>query len=325
MGRGYLNCQQIIRDTIRSRNKFQEGEHDVDQGNEDEDVVDDISEQTRSVSDRGSESPSPSITGSLSSTSISISRETIRLTAQYPDGTPNLEYVNSISRLYLLFHNIDEIFPAFSPQTNANSSCARALSILASCPVVSIIASMTSLQTPLYYGWDHSTDCSYRWVYIHTPTTISQEPLPDVLSSMTHASNKTQRDRAVTLKYVLNSLTRKHLDIIKYLLLASNPQIDSIKLGKNSSNHSVTTTTTTTSSSTISSSQGVRWMILLNYCISRLVVKSDTELRELISELKDQRIIKTYSDSDGVVFITLSLSSIEKESIKEYFQKEKKK
>lgn len=322
MGKSYFDIKKSIRNELKSGNQYNEmigiennelyneinsnsdnSDNDND-NNDDNDDNDNKSEQTRSITDR-SESHCISITNS-----ISLSRESTKLlNSQNLQGTPNYDYINSISRLYLLFHNFEDLFPALSPETNSNSSCYKALSILASCPVVSIICSITSLQTPLYLGWDHLTDCIYNWVYIHTPTTLFHEPLPEVVSSVTHASNKIQRDRAVTLKYVLNSLTRKHLDIIKYILNYNNNNNENQNENQSSSN----------------SSQGVRWVILLNYCVSRLIVKSDTELRELISELKDQRIIKTYSDSDGVVFVTLSLTNIEKDSVKEYFQKEKKK
>lgn len=340
MGHNSLELEKSIRDMFRFGNQFHEEgdlnenfdyDNEIDNDLNDIDDFDDKSEQSRSVTDR-SESPNSSILISSYSRSISLSRESTQLLkSQNTQGTLNYDYVNSISHLYIIFHNIEELFPAISPNINTNSSCNKALSILASCPVISIIASMTSLQTPLYSGWDSLTENMYQWVYIHTPTKKPHEPLPEVLSSVTHASNKIQRDRAVTLKYVLNSLTRKHLDIIKYLLTFSNNESDSIKLKKNSienistSSSIVSTPPPITTTTNSSSSQGVRWMNLLNYCVSRLIVKSDTELRELISELKDQRIIKTYSDSDGVVFVTLSLSQIEKESTKEYFQKEKKK
>lgn len=258
MGRNDSHWKKTVRDIFRFGNQFYEEQEDDedDQNIENDEQIeggdgnvndyDSISEQTRSVTDRG-ESPIPSMI------IPSLSRETTKLLIdQNLKGTPNLDYVNSICRLYLVIHNIDELFLAHSSHTNTNSSCSKALSIIASCPVISIISSMSSLQSPLYLGWDHSTNCSYQWAYIHTPTTISQEPLPEVLSSVTSASNKVQRDRAVTLKYVLNSLTRKHLDIIKYLL-TNNFQNDSTDL-----TNSTIGNNSTVASSSSSSSQGVR-------------------------------------------------------------------
>ena len=245
-----------------------------------------------------SEDPPPLLSGRSRSLS---SRETTHLLAsqRQPSGPQNWDYVNSIPRLYLVIHNLEDIL-----QTSVQNSAHiyRAFSILAACPVVSIVASMTALNTPLHAGWSASHLHAFQWSYHHTPTPIPHDPLPEVVTAFSNESRKTHSDRADTLKYVLKSLTKKHHEIIQYLLTFSG-----------------TSTPSPSSTQPPASTPGVGWFMLLSHAMSQFIVKGDSDLRQLVSELKDQRIVKTFSDRDAKVYVALLLSAVERKSAMDYY------
>jgi hypothetical protein len=264
-----------------------------------------------------------------------------------PSGKANAAYCNSISRLYIIVHNIEEAFGhscghgKYPSETYLDIQ--RALSVLAQCPVVSIVASMTSVNGPLHLGWDIRMLTSFQWQYYHTPTYIDHDVLPELLkicaSAATRAGPEGGRG-AKALKYILRSLTKKHCDVLKYLLKALEKTIDSkdskvtagatagASVGDGNTKKDVAAQGSKESgiSNTASSSgknPGVMWTVLLSQCINQFIVKTDSELRQLIGELKDQRIVKTHSDSDGVLLVSLILSPIEVRSALDYFSNKK--
>jgi hypothetical protein len=252
----------------------------------------------------------PPLLMSASSRSLS-SRETTNLLASKPQaGSMNWDYANSVSRLYLLFHSLEDVF-----HTTAHNAplIHRVLSILADCPVISIVASVTSLNTPLYAGWSSAHLTAFQWVYQHTPSPVPHDPLPEVVTAFGNESRKTHTDRADTLKYVLKSLTKKHHEIIKYLLDAS------------SGTGNTPDTTARPPSEAASVSTGVGWFTLLSHAMTHFISKGDSDLRQLVSELKDQRIVRTYSDRDSKVYVALMLSGVERASAVEYYATDKKK
>lgn len=241
-------------------------------------------------------------TGSVLSTRT-LSRETAKLlTDGQPPSAMNWDYANSVSRLYILIHNIEDIFLASAYNS---SHLYRVFSVLASCPVVSIIASVTSLNAPLYSGWGCSELNSFQWSYQHTPSSVPHETLPEIVTAYSNESRKASADRSDTLKYILKSLTKKHHEIIKYLL-------------DNCASHN-------SDDSAATSCVGIGWFTLLSYAMSQFIVKGDSDLRQLVSELKDQRIVRTYSDRDSKVYVSLVLSPVERARAAEYYQATKKK
>jgi hypothetical protein len=254
--------------------------------------------------------PPPPFSGRSRSLS---SRETVHLLAsqRQPGGSLNWDYVNSAPRLYLLVHNLEDIL-----QTSAQNSAHvhRAFSILAACPVVSIVASMTSLNTPLHAAWGSSHLHAFQWSYQHTPTPLPHDPLPEVVTAFSNESRKTHTDRADTLKYVLKSLTKKHHEIIKFLLTSTAPPPASAPPQDQDPPAS------SSSPSPSPPPPGVGWFTLLSHAMSQFVVKGDSDLRQLVSELKDQRIVKTFSDRDAKVCVVLLLSAVERKSAMDYYR-----
>jgi hypothetical protein len=255
----------------------------------------------------------PSAALAARSRSLSSREATDLLASQRQPGALNWDYVNSVSRLYLLIHDLEDIF-----QTSAQNSAHiyKALSILAACPVVSIVASMASLNTPLHAGWDATHLHAFQWSYEHTPTSLPHDPLPEVVSAFNNESRKTHTDRADTLKYILNSLTKKHHEILMYLLTCSSPAPIS-----SSSTPSPSQVATSSPSPAIASAAvaTVGWGDLLAHATTQFIVKGDSDLRQLVSELKDQRIVRTFTNKDSKVFLVLLLSPVEKVSAMDYY------
>lgn len=266
-----------------------------------------------------------------------LSRTSSRRRSVGPDGNAelggkvNAAYSNSISRLYIIVHNIEEAFGYSSGHGRYPSETfldvQQALSVLAECPVISIVASMTSVNGPLHLGWDTRMLSSFQWKYYHTPTFVDHDISPELLKICATAATRsgTESGRgAKALKYILRSLTKKHCDVLKYLLKAQE-NVSSKENGVSTDNDGDggVKGTNDIEGGSVGKSHGVKWTVLLSQCINQFIVKTDSELRQLIGELKDQRIVRTHSDSDGVLHVSLILSPLEVRSALEYFSSKK--
>jgi hypothetical protein len=115
------------------------------------------------------------------------------------------------------------------------------------------------------------------------------------------------------LQYVLKSLTPKLKDLIAVLVYLVKNEMENAVASKSkgypddSQNIKMSNELPAKSSSKISYNN-VPWMKVLQTCRSRLVVKDESELRKLLNELKDNRIAKLWSDSEGCMFVSLLVS-----------------
>jgi hypothetical protein len=319
MGRRVSNRREVLWETIVQRQSnssalslLRAPSQSTELGSNFDEAED--SDGSASLSQSLADEPQPPSLLSASSRALS-SRETATLLASKPQtGSVNWDYANSVSRLYLIFHNLEDVLHT----TALNAALIhRVLSILADCPVISIVASLASLNTPLYAGWSSAHLSAFQWVYQHTPSPVPHEPLPEVVTAFSNESRKTHTDRADTLKYVLKSLTKKHHEIIKYLLAAASAASQTAIDTPTDSCPPLSSTTATVAGG--SGGGGVGWFTLLSHAMTHFISKGDSDLRQLVSELKDQRIVRTHSDRDSKVYVALMLSSVERASALEYY------
>ena len=247
--------------------------------------------------------------------------------SEYAPGEANAAYCNSIPRLYLIIHNIEEAFHHSYGHgkypTETYVDIYRALSVLAECPVISLIASMTSVNTPLHLGWDSGMMTRFNWKFFHTPTFVDHDILPELVRACETASTRGGAESgrsAKTLKYILRSLTKKHCDVLKYLLKAQElTSATAKKESKGRDGGAKSGADVAASVAAEGKGVGVTWTLLFSQCVNQFIVKTDSELRQLISELKDQRIVRSYTDADGIVMVALVLSPGEVHSALNYF------
>lgn len=253
----------------------------------------------------------------------------------------NVAYDNSIGRLYVLLHSVEDLFPLCQESFGAKAACSEhqlALSVLASCPVVSIIASCSAVTCPINLQWDQAIYSSCQWLSFHTPTFSCYDLLPDVLLKCEAASSSGQSGRgrsSTALRYILRSLTRKHCEILKHIIKMqerSSKKVESSSSAENSKEEgagnslfgsiSVKPAPSQQKDAAKDSSKnaGVKWNELLIVCTSKMITKNDIEMRKLIAELVDQRIIKAYREGQSMM-VGLLLSADEVEGALSYFDR----
>jgi hypothetical protein len=140
---------------------------------------------------------------------------------------------------------------------------------------------------------DSQLHAQFRWAYVHAPTYDLPEPnevdLQDYGSLSAHTgamevlgldasagASDAAQEISLSHKLIIKSLTPKHIDILN--LLVGNA-ID-VKASSSSGAHVSRVAVT-----------AMPWTSLFQACTERLVVKGDPELRQLLGELLDHRIV----------------------------------
>lgn len=170
------------------------------------------------------------------------------------------------------------------------------LAVLGKSRAVGLLLSSSCATGAVTSGMDSQTYSQFRWAHVHAPTydlpAASEVNLQDFggLSAATTAidvvgleggaaaglDDSTQQI-SLSHKLIIKSLTPKHIDILNLLV---NNAIGNKPSGEGSS-----------ASSSTSRGAPMLWTALFRACTERLVVKGDPELRQLLGELLDHRIV----------------------------------
>ena len=203
----------------------------------------------------------------------------MELTCILTQDVSYLPAMHTGARLYLLIYAMEDVMD--SPL----------LPVIASSPVISIIGSCNSIHAQL--KWD--VHCAaMRWRYYRVNTRVPHDLTPDMKVVVTKGKAIAPQRRLADasnedegLKFVLTSVTRKHRDMLRCLLqlMAREAEEDKEKSGSS-----------------------VAWMNLMRACKEALIVKSDPDLRTLVNELVDHRLLKHYRDEDACWRIALLIA-----------------
>jgi hypothetical protein len=167
------------------------------------------------------------------------------------------------------------------------------LAVLSACRAVGLLLSSSSAAGAFTSGLDSQLHAQFRFAYVHAPTyelpAAHEVNLQDygALSAQTGAMEVVGLDPSLGLdasqeislshKLIIKSLTPKHIDILN--LLVGNA-IGS-KANKDAS----------AVPASRAAAASMPWTSLFRACTERLVVKGDPELRQLLGELLDHRIV----------------------------------
>lgn len=205
--------------------------------------------------------------------------------AKSPPSAKGYRY--DMPRLYIVVHEIDG-------EALRSALSQHVLSILASCDSVSMIATFDCINTTL--SWTQHTLCSFNWTYHHISTYESY-----TLSNTPHLSewNKTSVANNKSLEFILKSLTPRHKEVLMLLVYDALKRREAATKGSKTDNKQP--------SSSQSSETGMAFETLYRTCADLLLVRSNQELKILLSELSDHRIISTHADPSKRGVINLNL------------------
>lgn len=179
-----------------------------------------------------------------------------------------------VKELYLIIHNIDG-------KTLQDNKSQHALSILASCPYVHIMASIDHPRAPLL--WDEITMQHFNWIWHHTPT--YEQYTTEASYDTTATSNESDDLVLSSVTHVLTSLTSNARGIFRIL---ANYQLDH---------------------KDDSSFTGLSFSQLYQKCRETFLVSSDVSLRAQLTEFKDHKIIQFKKGQDGAELITVPIKA----------------
>lgn len=218
------------------------------------------------------------------------------------EGLAVMSY-NRPSKLYVIVIDHPSAQPLAASSSAAGREKARAekalamrcLGLLASCRAVGLIAATTSINT-ICQACDLDTLSLFNWAYVHCPT---YEPAIVELSAkdfgVNFATYTSQRadialegedataDNAsfTNLKFVINSLTRKHKDMLRVLCNYSQEEERRTKADGKSA-----------------AAPAMLWSRFVGVCTDSLIVRGDPDMRYLMRELIEHRLV-AQSVGDG--------------------------
>lgn len=202
-------------------------------------------------------------------------------------------YVHAKARLYILVNEIDS--EAMNTKENI-----EVLSILASCPYVSIVATAETLNCG--YQWSSQQLSNLNWTYFHTPTFTSKRL--DTLFSQSNAlvsEDTLSNDRFETILVTLSARHREVIELyLKLILLQENFSNKDSVVTSSSDARSAKNAVKVNESSLGNS---VLYSALFKQCTSNLVLKSMTDFKAILRELNDQNILKVIQDDRKVDYI----------------------
>ncbi len=217
-------------------------------------------------------------------------------------------YSNAVSRLYIIVNSIE----AEGLAGPSASKSQEALSILAACPAVSLIASCDNLNCPLL--WSTETSSKFNWLYINVPTfepycRIHEGSSIELLLSGSGISSSTNYKNTNTY---YKGMTARQKDILKELIQESLKQKDAKKpAGK--------------AGSSKKQIFGVYKPDLFTLCSQKLIVSNINELNKSLKELTEQKIVSTiaYAAEEGKAargdFVSLLMSVEDMENFLKLF------
>ena len=189
------------------------------------------------------------------------------------------------SELFLVIHNIDG-------HSLHDIATQNALSLLAQCPHVHIIATCNHIHTPML--WDEFLQARFQWAW-HDTTTFEhyhEEVKYEEVQMVSGERSKTLTLAAVT--YVVNNLTPNARGIFEVLARhLLDHEDDSYK--------------------------GLDFMDLYRMCRSKFLVNSDTALKTQLTEFQDHKLIHYVKSSQGALMVVVC---VDPPIVKEFIDKE---
>ncbi|KAF9116275.1 Origin recognition complex subunit 2 [Mortierella sp. AM989] len=196
----------------------------------------------------------------------------------------------SVKKLYLLIHNIDG-------SSLRSEKIQSALSLLASCPHIHLIASMDHINTNIM--WDTVKSARFRWVW-HELTTFKPYLTETSFENSIMVRQGELGPRGI--QFVLASLTSNGKGLFRILAEHQiQAEKESVGGGVNSAaskNHM---------------DWGMAYNTLFKKCQENFLVSNAVTFRTQLTEFRDHRIVQSKKGADGVeiLFIPLSGSILE--------------
>jgi hypothetical protein len=165
----------------------------------------------------------------------------------------------------------------------------QVLAILADCSSISLISASDSVNAPLL--WSSEVLSKFRWAYCHSPTFEHHELQPEFVTF--------KDSKGVTgqgLDFILKSFSVRHRDILQIIAKDAFERT-----------RSLSSTSAPSSSSSSSSSYGILFEDLLKLTKAALVVTSDPDLRPILLNLEEHRLISIVFDQDKDQYIHSNL------------------
>lgn len=234
--------------------------------------------------------------------------------ANDPSSLPVISY-NRPSKLYIVITDTPSGYGgAGGPGSVQSREKARAekitfmrcLSILASSKAVGLVVTSCSVNT-ISQACDLDTLRLFNWAYVHCPT-FENKPTELCLQDfgVNFASYSAQHKDVIlsgeaevagslhsNLKFVINSLTRKHKDILRVLCEYIQKEENERKLNK-------------AKSGSTSSVITMPWTRFVSACVDNLIVKGDPDIRYLMRELIDHKLVAQATDAaDGLKSVSV--------------------
>ncbi|KAG0316345.1 Origin recognition complex subunit 2 [Dissophora globulifera] len=193
-----------------------------------------------------------------------------------------------IQKLYLLIHNIDG-------SSLRSEKAQAALSLLAACPKIHLVASMDHINTNIL--WDAVKASRFRWVW-HELTTF--RPYLTETSYENSIMVRQGELGARGVQFVLASLTSNGKGLFRIL---AEHQIEAEREAAE----------TRTSGARNHADGGMAYHTLYKRCQEDFLVSNDVTFRTQLTEFRDHRIMHSKKGADGVetLFIPLSADILE--------------
>lgn len=215
--------------------------------------------------------------------------------------------------IFIIVNDIEDILMESSLELQAAFAC------LAQSRELCFVASVSNFTSPFLHLWSQEGGGrGWRWCCYHTPTAVPHKLASQVLSACENNANIAAKSEVVGTKglsYVLRSLTPKLRDLIGVLVHLTKTQAEKADAAKAERSVANSNRSATNGETVGKQDIALSWNIVLQSCRSRLIVKDDTDLRKLMGELKDNRIAKMFSDSEGCLLVSLLINANDIESL----------
>ena len=183
-------------------------------------------------------------------------------------------YAHAQAKLYIVVHSIDGDCLQ-SPESQ------RALSRLAQCASVSIVATFDKVNTPLL--WSHDELSRFRWVFLHVPTYESHVIRHDFAL---HSNTKGPTGQGHALEYILSSLANDHRALCAYL--AADALSRTARRAAEAEAHAEGGAGAGAGAGT---TRGIPFDELFEETKKKLIASSKERLTTLLKELEDHRLL----------------------------------
>jgi len=189
----------------------------------------------------------------------------------------------AVEKIYLLIHNID------GPSLRSEK-VQSALSVLASCPSIHLIASVDHINANIL--WDAVKAARFRWVW-HELTTFSPYTAETSYENSIMVQQQDLGPRGI--QYVLASLTSNGKGLFRILAEHQiQAELEGVEAGTSISGKT---------------DYGMPYNALFKKCQENFLVSNAVTFKTQLTEFRDHRIVQSRKGGDGVEILTIPLSA----------------